>query len=232
MVMSHQKPRKRLTGTAKSSRDRLIEAGERLFAEHGCASVGIRTIAAEAGVSLAALNYHFGDKEHLLAEIFAARAAPIAAERIKVLREIEASGDVTLERVIEAFLRPAMTMDAGQFGGRTFTKLRARMHTEMEDYSREILAAAFDESSRLYLKALKNLLPNLPDVDLYWRFHFMLGTMVYTMANTGRIQSLTGGKCDPDDVGLALKHCVPFLAAGFRSLPLSKGSRRSRSKDP
>ena len=60
----------------RSVRERLIEAGEKLFAEHGWNGVSIRTIAAAAGVSLAALNYHFGVKEHLLAEIFAAPLQP------------------------------------------------------------------------------------------------------------------------------------------------------------
>jgi hypothetical protein len=45
----------------------------------------------------------------------------------------------------------------------------------------------------------------------------MLGAMYYTMANSGRIQALTGGRCDPGDVKRALRHMIPFLAAGFRS---------------
>ena len=206
-------------------RQRLIQAGERLFAEHGW-GIGIRTIAAEAGVSLAALNYHFGEKETLLAEIFAARARPIAEERIRLLHELQAaagkagSGAPTLEGVIEAFLRPAL--DAGsdpRFGGRTFAKLRARLATEPEAFSRRILAKAFDESGREYIAALQALLPHMPPEALYWRFHFLLGTMVYTMADPGRIQSMTGGRCDPADVEAALRHLLPFLAAGFRAAP-------------
>jgi hypothetical protein len=54
----------KLTETiAKPVSGRLIDAGERLFAEYGWNGVGIRTIAAAADVSLAALNYHFGDKK-------------------------------------------------------------------------------------------------------------------------------------------------------------------------
>ena len=97
----------------KPVRQRLIEAGERLFAEHGWNRVGIRAIAAEAEVSLAALNYHFGEKEALLAEIFAARARPIAEERMRLLRALQAKGETTLEGVIEAFLRPALTATEG-----------------------------------------------------------------------------------------------------------------------
>lgn len=206
-----------------SVRQRLMDAAEQMFAEHGWNAVSIRAIVAGAGVNLAALHYHFGSKEQLLAEIFAARAKPIAEERMRLLREIEREGTpVSLERILEAFLRPALTIGADQrFGGRTFVKLRARLATESEAISRKILANAFDTSSSEFLDALGRALPDVPRPDLEWRFHFMLGAMVYTMADPGRIQSLTGGRCDPGRVEEALEHIIPFLAAGFTSAPRS-----------
>ncbi|MGA1825597.1 MAG: CerR family C-terminal domain-containing protein [bacterium] len=45
----------------------ILAAGE-LFAELGLEGVGIRTIAKKAGVNIAAVNYHFGSKEHLYTE--------------------------------------------------------------------------------------------------------------------------------------------------------------------
>ncbi|GAC1331389.1 MAG: TetR/AcrR family transcriptional regulator [Beijerinckiaceae bacterium] len=216
---------------SKPVKQRLIDAGERLFAEHGWNGVGIRTIAAAANVSLAALNYHFGEKENLLAEIFAARARPIAEERMRLLAEINASGEPSLERVIEAFLRPALTVDSeSRFGGIVFAKLRARLATEPEAFSRRILADAFDASGRHYIAALQALLPDLQPEDLFWRFHFLLGTMVYTMADPGRIQSMSDGRCKPGNVEAALRHIVPFLAAGFRAPAPAKPVRRKQSK--
>ncbi len=205
-----------MTAVVKPVRERLIDAGERLFAEHGWNRVGIRAIAAAADVSLAALNYHFGEKETLLAEIFSARARPIAEERVRLLHAAQEAGLPTLEALIEAFLRPALT-GGDRFGGKTFVKLRARLATEPEAFSRRILAQAFDASGREYIAALQGLLPELPPEDLAWRFHFLLGAMVYTMADPGRIQSLTDGRANPGDGEAALRHIVPFLAAGFRS---------------
>ena len=107
---------------------------------------------------------------------------------------------------------------------------RARLATEPEAFSRKILADAFDESSRRYITALQALLPELSPEDLGWRFHFLLGAMVYTMADPGRIQSLTGGQCDPGDVQAVMLHMVPFIAAGFRSPPISRPVRRKPRK--
>ena len=212
-------PQSRPVRQRQPVRQRLLHAIEQLFAQHGWA-VSIRTIAAAADVSLAALNDHFGPKENLLAEIFAARARPIAAERMRLLHEIEARGHPTLDAVIAAVLRPALAVGTeDRFGGKAFVKLRARLATEPEPFSRRILADAFDGSGRHDLAALQRLLPHLPPEELYWRFHFLLGTMVYTMADPGRIQSLTEGACDPGNPEAALRRIVPFLAAGLRSPP-------------
>ena len=100
-----------------------------------------------------------------------------------------------------------------------FVKLRARLAAEPGELCRRIMAEAFDESSGRYVAALQALLPGLTPEQLYWRFHFLLGTMVYTMADAGRIQSMTQGRCDPGDAEAALRHLVPFLAAGFRAPP-------------
>jgi AcrR family transcriptional regulator len=209
-----------------------MDAAEALFADHGWKSVSVRAIVAAAGVNLAALNYHFGSKEQLLAEIFAARAKPIVEERMRRLAALEGTATApTLEAILDAFLRPALTVGSDRHsGGRTFVKLRARLATEPEAFRRKILAGAFDDSSTAFLDALARALPDVPRADLEWRFHFMLGAMFYTMADAGRIQSLTDGRCDPSRSEDALTHIIPFLAAGFRSAPASLVPNQPRKR--
>lgn len=50
------------------SRDALLDAAERLFIERGYAAVSTRDLAEEAGVNLAAIQYHFGSKAKLFVE--------------------------------------------------------------------------------------------------------------------------------------------------------------------
>jgi len=56
------------TADAKT-RERLIEAGRRLFAERGFKRVSVREICCEARANVAAVNYHFGDKLGLYREV-------------------------------------------------------------------------------------------------------------------------------------------------------------------
>jgi AcrR family transcriptional regulator len=221
---SRDRARKQVaTVPAPSVRERILEVAERLFAEYGMSAVGLRAITTEANVNLASIAYHFGSKDGLLEALFAQRAEPIARERLRLLALCSENNKTpALEQILDAFLRPALTLGVEpQFGGPAFVKLRARLGTEPESLARKILSKAFDRSSRNFIEAFAQALPHMPRAEIEWRFHFMLGTMFYTMADCGRIQALTNGRCDPGDVTRALRHMIPFLAAGFRSAPVA-----------
>ena len=58
------------------TKERILDAAERLFAERGFAATSLRSITAAAGVNLAAVNYHFRSKEALLEAVFTRRLGP------------------------------------------------------------------------------------------------------------------------------------------------------------
>ena len=65
-----QKARTKLTPTSTRTREQLILAGERLFAQQGVDNVSLRQINAEAGQrNSSASHYHFGSKESLITAI-------------------------------------------------------------------------------------------------------------------------------------------------------------------
>ena len=55
---------------ASATRDALIMAGRRLFAERGYHEVNVRDLTASAGVTPGALAHHFGGKEDLFLAVF------------------------------------------------------------------------------------------------------------------------------------------------------------------
>jgi AcrR family transcriptional regulator len=210
--------RDRRRALGAQTRERILVIAERLFAANSYDGVGMREITREAGANAAAVHYHFGTKEALLVELLRARALPIAQKRIELLDAARRNGPLDLEAVLRAFLEPAFYENpGGELRQSPFAKLRARLSLENEPKVRKILSDIFDESSRMFLAALVECLPHLPQQEVYLRFHFLLGTMFYTMSNTGRVHELSGGRCDTSDPKLMLDRLVPFLAAGFRS---------------
>ncbi len=57
--------------SSPGTRERLIEAAGRVFADRGFGHATVREICAKAGANLAAVNYHFRDKEGLYSAVIA-----------------------------------------------------------------------------------------------------------------------------------------------------------------
>jgi AcrR family transcriptional regulator len=201
-----------------STPERILLAAERLFSKRGIDAVSLREITTAAGVNSAAAHYHFGSKEVVLEELFALRARPIAQQREELLSRVKVDrhGRPALEDVLRAFLQPALNVMSTPEGV-AFTLLRARMAFEREEVRRQVIGRAFDRTSEMCLNALAKALPKLAKRELHWRFHFLLGTMVYTMARPGRIESITKGNIDTSKARVGLEQLVRFAAAGFRA---------------
>src|ERR1700754_762920 len=70
----------------------ILTAAEMLWAERSFGEVTMRDIVAAAGVNLAAVNYHFGSKDELLAELFVSRTTVLNRERFAELKDAELEG--------------------------------------------------------------------------------------------------------------------------------------------
>jgi len=213
---------------ATDTKSRLLAVAERLFAEQGFDGVSVRQLTAAAGVNLAAVNYHFGSKEGLLAAIFERRCRPVNEERLRRLGDCaeRANRPPMLEQIIAAFIGPALASSADPGGGRAaFTRLRATLSVEHNETARALIARYFDATSQRFVAALARAVPHLSRAELYWRFHFFLGAIYYSMINPSRIAHLSDGICAASDVEAVLTQMVPFIAAGFRAPSLDRVSR-------
>lgn len=61
----------------KDTKEKLIDAGEKLFALKGLAGVSIRELSQEAGANSALISYHFGSKEGLYAAVLENQFLPL-----------------------------------------------------------------------------------------------------------------------------------------------------------
>lgn len=200
------------------TRGRLLAAAERLFAAKGYTSVSVRAIAAEAGVNWSLVGYYFRGKEGLLSEVYRRHCRTLNAERVKLLAAARGAPN-RLEAVIEAFVRPALAEIQRPNGQSSFSRLRAILAAEDSALLTQLVAENFDVSSRTFVTALRETLPNVPIDEILWRFHFMLGTIYYSVASPQRIRAFSKGRCDPGHLEETVRQLIPFVAAGFRAGP-------------
>jgi hypothetical protein len=52
--------------------------------------------------------------------------------------------------------------------------------------------------------------------QIYWRFHFMIGALGYSVALGGLVKSYSGGLCDPSKPETVRRQLLGFVAAGLR----------------
>lgn len=99
--------RKILEDSDASARDRLIDAGEALFALHGFNGVSLRQICSAAGArNNFAVQYHFGNLENFARAIVESRAATYEMQRGALLAEATRSTPLTPKVLIEILNRP------------------------------------------------------------------------------------------------------------------------------
>lgn len=204
-----------------AKRDRILDAAEALFAEHGYDGVTLRRIATRAGVDVALANYHFGKKLDLFQAVFDRRAETLNESRRDALHACQASaGDEgpSVEQIIEAFLRPLeLAQETGDEGWRHYLALIAYINNSPY-WGPRMMSQLFDELVQEFIQALRKALPGARDEDVYWCYHNLSGALTLTLANTGRIDKLSRGKCLSADFQAAYDHMIPFTAAGFRQV--------------
>jgi AcrR family transcriptional regulator len=98
------------------TRDRLLDEAENLFAQRGYHGVSVREITKAAQSNLAAVNYHFGNKQNLYLEVFRSRWLPRASRIQQSFRQsLQNNGNPTPEMVVQslarAFLEGPMSTD-------------------------------------------------------------------------------------------------------------------------
>src|SRR5438128_5016436 len=200
------------------TRSRILDVAEELFGEQGLDRVSIRDITRTARVNLAAINYHFGSKEELIAAVFERRVVPVNEARLAGLDMVEKSASKRgpkLEAILEAFIRPAVQSSRkASKGGTAFSKLFGRCLSEPSPEVVVLLKRQFEPLVQRMDSALKKALPHLSRSEIFWRMKFTYGALHHWL--------LTKDKFRPDwvedvDVETQTQKLISFAAAGFRA---------------
>ncbi|WP_339914279.1 TetR/AcrR family transcriptional regulator [uncultured Brevundimonas sp.] len=209
----------RAAGTG-DTRAAILDAAEDLFSKHGFYGVTIREVAREAGVDTALVHYYFGAKRALFDSVFLRRAEVLNTDRVEAINRYarEAGTAMTLEGLLEAFLRPPFQWSLkGGPGWKHYCALVAQTNAN-PTFGGETMARYFDPAIRRLLELIKVVLPDARDVDIYWGWHNLSGALTLTLGETGRLDRLSDGLCRSGDLDSACDYMVRFAAAGFRAV--------------
>ena len=192
------------------TRSAILAAAERLYADRGFGDVTLRDIVAEANVNLAAVNYHFGSKDELIAELFVTRSLQLNRERLRQLRAAEEKGGprADISDILRALVGPTLRGCLGPDSQHsTAARFMIRVNIESVPAIRRIRNREIDHL-RKFVAAMARALPDCSDVDLYWGLHFALAMAHQTIRDSERLTRLSEGSCDLGDVDAIVERVV------------------------
>ena len=207
------------------TRTAILSAAERLYADRGFADVTLRDIVAAADVNLAAVNYHFGSKDELIAELFVTRSLATNRERLNELKAAEAAGGgrAGIDDILRALVGPTLRGCLGPDRERSAAaRFMIRASIESVPPIRRIKNREIDHL-RKFAAAMRRSLPDRSEVELYWGLHFALAMAHQTIRDGERLTKLSEGLCDLNDVQGIIDRVVAVSA-----MALTAGEARSK----
>ncbi|EGR2418458.1 TetR/AcrR family transcriptional regulator [Vibrio cholerae] len=199
-----------------STKEKILDVAEGLFAEYGFNDTSLRTITSKAGVNLASVNYHFGDKKTLVRAVLNRYLEAFMPEMKQSLERLNERDDYDMAEVFEALRAPLRSLSELRPNGTSrFMLLIGRGYTDVQGHLRWFITNRYNDVLTLFTDSVLKANPNLTRETLFWRLHFTLGTCVFTMASSQALAEIAendfGSKVDPKFV---VDQLIPYLAAG------------------
>lgn len=165
----------------ETTRQLMLDAAERLFAEYGIAAVSSRQIAEAALQSNnSAVGYHFGSKNNLVLAI--ARCHEQAMDRRRRELVTIARGSANLYHHVGCLVLPFTDHLAELGNSSSYARFAAQLVTNPALHNQMLAEAASSSAVRSVIVALDALLPRVPLPVILTRGRMAYGALVYTCA--------------------------------------------------
>ena len=217
--------------TTVDTRTRLLDAAEKLFAAEGFHATSLRSVTAQADANLAAVSYHFGNKDGLVEAVLLRRMVPIHAARMAALDALEAEaaaegcspaegsphaeGSLPVEGVLRALLEPCVRA-CRDADADLVLDLVARLHSDPGP-AISVIQQHFPDLVPRFLAALQRAVDGLDAPTAFWRLHFVMGGLLHALgASRGVGRAFREHFGAEHNLDVLLDQLIAFAAAGMR----------------
>lgn len=194
-----------------SAREKILDCAERLFADHGVEGISLRSINAEAGLSAAALHYHFGSKPAVVAALLERQMPALMERRGALLAELDerTAPPVTTREILAALLEPQlMLLEEGGEPGIRYVRFIHRLQSD-GDLDFDFVLSRWPGGVERLVPLLARANPTLPKAIVERRLAFAIDAMLPSMVKA------------PKAVGGALERyfseLLDFLTGAFEA---------------
>ncbi len=200
------------------TQQRILDAAQSLFAESGFNDTSLRQITTKAEVNLASVNYHFGSKKELIQAVLQ-RYLQILMPRLdqEFDRLLASQKPNDLTQILSVFVKPLLDLNQLQRRGtRTFLQLLGRGYTDVQGHLRWFINHHYGRTLDKFVLLVQQSCPHLPQSEVFWRLHFSLGSIVFTMASSDALAEIAQADFNEAvDIEGVIRRLIPYLGAAI-----------------
>lgn len=200
-----------------TTKNKILDAAEKLFADKGFNGTSLREITSQAEVNLAAVNYHFGSKKELIKAVMSRYMNELSPRLESALITIcNEEKQPTLVEVFSAFVEPLLALNHFKENGTSnFLQLLGRGYTDSQGFLRWFLTTRYPVVIDSFITAVHKAYPELSTEEMFWRLHFTMGTIVFTMSSSDALMDIAKNDFNKNiDIAGVIKQVIPYVAAG------------------
>ena len=200
------------------ARDAITRAAVRQFAKNGVETT-MRDIVEEAGISLGAINYHFGSKLGLAYEVYEDVAWRACEQRRLAYEALEAEADggpVPADKIFRALIKPYLEGDEDR--RKLLIYILQQQRLAKLKLARDLGIKHFDQIARKTIAMLRKSYPHLTARDVAWRYNLALAAVVWVVSDCGpdnRLKIISDGEADAADREQLMKYTIDFIVGAF-----------------
>jgi AcrR family transcriptional regulator len=211
---------------SRATRERILLAAERLFAESGIANVSLRDVGVAADQkNNMVVQYHFGDRDNLILQIIIYRGGITENVRLGLLAKIMSGKKrpQVCDYVRIFVISLASSLSAENY----FLRFLSRLVVERGGIPNQTVPQGSIDMMR---KVMRELLPHLPDAVIEQRWQILMASAVHMLASYQAAQASGTLRAPFDEL---LDDLVDFLTAGLSArYRASNAGRRASQKPP
>ena len=195
------------------TRQRLLEAAGEVFAEHGFRDATIREICEKAKANVAAIHYHFGDKEEIYAAVFDyARTCAVAQ-----FNDLTSPGTPVEER-LRTFVRSVLKRFFDEGRPAWLGKLVAREMIEPSKALDALVDGQIRPNSERLRAVVRELIGREIDEQELWRCTFSIAAQWLFYFHCGQVVKRLNPdqRFDAEELDRLTDHITKFSVAALK----------------
>jgi len=205
-----------------STKDKILNEAEKLFAEQGFAETSLRMITAKADVNLASVNYHFGSKKKLIQAVFERFMDTITQDITSEMDKLDAAhgrdlSNIQISEVLQLLKQPIKNLDQLRpDGAGVFMNLLGRSYAETQGHIRRFAMDKYSQTFNRFISYLQASCPQSDASEIFWRLHFMLGSFIFSLAGHRALQEIAESDFNQSvSIEQIIDKLIPFMTAAF-----------------